>query len=65
MRSIKYLATIKLGADSSSQTFNTIHECKTWLDSQNNNLEHTTIISELDDKWNVIDWFYYTEGLEK
>lgn len=62
---MRYLATIKLGTDSSSQTFNVIGDAKDWLDSQNNNLEHTTIISELDDKWNVVDWFYYTEGAEK
>lgn len=62
---MKFLATIKFGEDSSSQTFNTIGEAKDWLDSQNNNLEHTTIISELDNNWNVVDWFYYTEGIEK
>lgn len=61
---MKFLATIKFGEDSSSQTFDTIRKAKNWLDSQNNNLEHTTIISELDNKWNVVDWFYYTEGAE-
>lgn len=62
---MKYLATIKLGQDSSSKTFDTIKQAKDWLDSQNNNLEHATIISELDEKWHITDWFYYTEGVEK
>ena len=62
---MRYLATIKLGTDSSSKTFSTIKEAKDWLDSQNNNLEHTTIISELDDRWRITDWFYYTDGVEK
>ena len=62
---MRYLATIKLGEDSSSKTFDTIKQAKDWLDSQNNNLEHTTIISELDKNWHIVDWFYYTEGLEK
>jgi len=62
---MRYLATIKLGTDSSSKTFDTIKEAKDWLDSQNNNLEHTTIISELDKSWHIVDWFYYTKGAEQ
>ena len=62
---MRYLATIKLGKESSSQTFSDIHSAKEWLDNQNNNLEHTTIISEVNDKWQIVDWFYYTEGVEK
>ena len=62
---MKYLATIKFGEDSHTQSCNTIKEAKDWLDSQNNNAEHTTIISEVDENWNIVDWFYYTEGAEK
>ncbi len=62
---MRYLATIKLGTDSSSKTFDTIKAAKDWLDSQNNNLEHTTIISELDKSWHIVDWFYYTKGAEQ
>lgn len=61
---MKYLATIKYGTDSHSQSFNNVKAAKEWLDSQNNNEEHTTVIAEMDDKWNVKDWFYYTKGVE-
>ena len=61
---MKYIATIKFGENSSSMSFNNIGAAKDWLDSQNNNGEHTATISEVDDKWNVVDWFYYTKGEE-
>lgn len=53
-----------MGIDSQSQSFDDIHSAKEWLDSKNNNMEHTTIISEVDKNWKVVDWFYYTEGAE-
>ena len=61
---MKYLATIKFGSDSSSQSFESLHAAEKWLDTQNNNLEHTTIIYEMDDKWNIVNSFYHTEGAE-
>ena len=59
-----YLATIKMHYDSSSMMFPTEKEAKEWLDSQNNNLEHTTIVTIYDDKWNEIGSYVYTEGEE-
>ena len=61
---MKYLATIKFGEDASAQTFDDIKSAKNWLDSQNNNLEHTTTIAELNEEWIIVDWFYYTIGSE-
>lgn len=61
---MKYLATIKFGKESNAQSFDTIKDAEFWLDSQNNNAEHTTIIAQVDDKWIVQDWFYYTKGIE-
>lgn len=61
---MKYIAQIKLGTDSFSRSFESVKEAKSWLDSENNNIEHTTTISEVDDKWNVVDWFVYTQGTE-
>lgn len=60
---MKYLATIEFSyLDSYSQSFDTIKEAKDWLDSKNYKSQYTTIISELDDKWQKLDWFYYTKG---
>lgn len=64
MLNIRYLATINYSlTDSYSKSFDSIKEAKDWLDSKNNNLEYTTKISEVDDGWRVVDWFYYTKGV--
>ena len=58
-----YLATIRYNhTDSFCQSFDTEKEAKEWLDSRNNNLEHPTTITKLDDKWNTVESFCYTEG---
>ena len=59
----RYLATIKYShTDNYSRTFDDVGSAKSWLDAHNHNAEYTTIITEMDEKWNVIDWFYYTES---
>lgn len=57
-----YVGTIKFGQDTSSRSFKTDKEARTWLDSENNNLEHTTIITVYDDEWKEISSYVYTEG---
>jgi hypothetical protein len=61
---MKYLATIKLGEDSFSKSFDAEQDAQNWLDEQNNNLEHTTKIDIMDNKWNLIDSYMYTEGVQ-
>ena len=59
---MKYKATIKT-TEFISETFDTLAEAMEWLDSQNNNLEYTTFIEEIDASGKVQDWFYYTKGV--
>lgn len=61
---MKYLATIKQHYDSSSRTFNSQKEAESWLDSQNNNAEHTTVVTIYDDNWKEVDSYVYTQGDE-
>ena len=61
---MKYLATIKLAYDSSSKSFNEQKEAESWLDSQNNNDEHTASVIIFDDSWKEIDSYIYTQGAE-
>ena len=61
---MKYLATIKCHYDSESRSFNKEEDAKSWLDSVNNNMEHTTTITILDDNWKVIGSYDYTLGKE-
>ena len=61
---MRYLATIKYGADSWSQLFNTADEAEQWLDENNNNLEHTAVVDELDDNGKIVDGYVYNKGLE-
>jgi hypothetical protein len=58
---VKYRATIILPSGDMTKYFSNVCRAAEWLDSQNNNLKHTTIISELDNKGNVIDGFLYTK----
>lgn len=62
---MKYLATIKQAYDTSSKMFNSIPAAEQWLDENNNNLEHTTIIEEFDDNWRKVGSFIYTEGKQQ
>ena len=57
-----YLATIKFGHSSHSQTFNNVNAAKEWLDSQNNNNDCKTVIDHYDEDWNLLDSMTYTEG---
>lgn len=57
---MKYLATIQFKYGSSSMSFRTQKEAESWLDSQNNNLEHTSIITVYNDNWEEIDSYVYT-----
>ena len=59
---MRYKATIKRHGYI-SETFDTLAEAMEWLDSQNNNLESTTFIEEIDASGAVQDWFYYTKGV--
>ena len=61
---MRYLATIKYGTDSWSQLFNTQEEAEQWADENNNNLEHTTMIDELDDKGKIVNGYIRNKGLE-
>ena len=58
---MKYKATIIKPTGSFSQVFNTAHEAAEWLDSQNNNLEDTSLIETFDEAGNKKDGFFYTE----
>jgi len=64
---MKYLATIKLAYDTSSQTFDTQKEAEQWLDSQNNNNQHTAIVTIYDNSegWIMKDWYVYNQGEER
>lgn len=62
VKNMKYKATIKLSGYV-SEVFDTLAEAMAWLDSQNNNMEHTTFIEEIDASGKVQDWFYYTKGV--
>ena len=61
---MKYLATIKQHYDTSSRSFDTEKEAQSWLDSQNNNAEHTTVITTYDDNWKEVESYVYTQGEE-
>lgn len=59
---MRYLATIINKYDRTTMLFNTMTKAEQWLDENNNNLEHTTIIDEYDENWNKTGRFVYTEG---
>ena len=60
---MKYLATIKYGTDSWSQSFDTEEEAIQWIDENNNNLEHTAIIDEINGGL-VVNGYLYNKGIE-
>lgn len=59
---MKYIATILYKDGSVSKMFSTTAEAEQWLDENNSNLEHTTIIEEYDQNWWKIGGFIYTQG---
>jgi len=61
---MKYMATVLMGIESYSKSFNTVAEAERWLDQNNNNGELTTIIDEYNDKWEKVDGFFYTKEKE-
>ena len=58
---MQYIATIFLDVGSKSQTFASIQSAAEWLDSENNNHEHTSMIETYDDEGHKKDGFFYTE----
>ena len=56
-----YKAIIMLPNGNLSKEFSTVMQAEQWLDSVNNNFEHTTIVQEVNNNM-VVDWFYYTEA---
>lgn len=60
-RRVMYKAVILMNENSISRIFSTVVDAERWLDSENNNLERTSYIQELDQDYKVKDWFYYTK----
>ena len=58
-----YKATIFFNPGKLSKEVNSISAAASWIDCNNRNYEYTSIIQEMDDKNNVLDWYYYTEGV--
>lgn len=61
---MKYRATIFNNGIRTSKEFSTMIEAAQWLDSENNNLEATTMIEILDKTGNKKDGFFYTEKIK-
>ena len=60
---MKYRATIVTSNSRISKEFPTMFAAAQWLDSENNNLDATTIIETFDEAGNKTDGFYYTEKI--
>ena len=60
---MKYRATIIDKNKRTSREFRTMFEAARWLDSENNNLDATTIIETFDEAGNKKDGFFYTEKI--
>ena len=56
-----YRATIIANGNRISRDFPTLFDAAYWLDSENNNLDTTTIIETFDEAGNKKDGFFYTE----
>lgn len=56
-----YRATIFKQTGAYSKDFNSIQAAGEWLDSENDNLENTTMIETFDEAGNKKDGFFYTE----
>lgn len=61
---MKYLATVVMGIETYSKSFDTVKAAMQWLDENNNNGELTTTIDEYNDKWQKVDGFFYTKEKE-
>ena len=58
---MQYVATIFLDMGSRSAAFSTIQQAAEWLDAENKNHEHTSMIETYDDNGRKKDGFFYTE----
>ena len=58
---MKYRATIIIGGNRISKDFSTTTEAAQWLDSENNNLDATTMIETFNEAGDKTDGFFYTE----
>ena len=61
---MKYLATVLMGIETYSKSFDKVKDAMQWLDQNNNHGELTTIIDEYNDKWQKVDGFFYTRSKE-
>lgn len=61
---MKYKATIFSNGIRTSKEFSTMIEAAQWLDSENNNLDATTMIETFDEAGNKKDGFFYTEKIK-
>ena len=61
---MRYIATVFNGYDRHAMSFTSEKAAEKWLDENNHNLEHRTMIEEFDDDWTKLGGFIYTEGKE-
>ena len=61
---MKYRAVLRLGYNVISRKFDTVGDAEQWILSENNNMDSTSYIQQLDDNDNVVDWFYYSKKKE-
>lgn len=57
----QFRAILDLPSGRQSMYFHTIGAAEIWIDSNNNNLEYTSIIEELNEAGQVVDWYYHTK----
>ena len=61
---MRYRATIILNGIQHTKEFPTMFDAAQWLDSQNNNLDATTMIETFDETGRKTDGFLYTEKIK-
>ena len=61
---MKYLAIYDPGGARLYHWFGSMFEAQQWLDSNNNNNDHITIIETYDETGRKVDGFLYTEKLK-
>ena len=59
-----YRATIIVNGVKTSKEFPTMFDAAQWLDSENNNLDATTMIETFNDAGVKTDGFFYTEKIK-
>ena len=63
---MRYLATVVYEDGSTTKLFAKKEDAEGWLDSENNNLEHTTTVTVYDDTtqdvWKITETYIYTQG---